>query len=141
MKWRRRYYRPWLYASLMMFVLSYIWHGVVLNDLSEISYSPVLFYFLSAIVYLFVGLVLTITITKLEIHKKKWVNGILIGSVSGFFIYLIAFVLGVSFSSNSALEHVVFDITWQMIEQSFGGMLVGYFYHVYREMDKAKAFQ
>lgn len=141
MKLRKRYILPWIYSTLIMYGLSYFWHGVVLNDLAEISYPMPLFYFLSAIVYLFIGLVMTVAVTKMEVAQKKWLNGVVIGSVLGFFIYLIAFVLGVSFSTGAAMEHVVLDITWQMLEQSIGGMIVGYLYHVYKELRKAQAFQ
>ena len=72
--------------------------------------------------------------------KKPYLNSLLV-LFGWFFLYLIAFVLGVSFSSDSALEHVIVDITWQMIEQSFGGLLIGYLYHVYKELRKAEAFQ
>jgi hypothetical protein len=141
MKLRKRYMIPWLYSSIFMFGLSYVWHGLILNDLSEVSYPLPLFFFLAAIVYSFMGLVMTLTIIKTEISTKKWLNGVIIGSVVGFFLYLIAFVVGVSFSSNAALEHVILDITWQMIEQSFGGLLIGYLYHTYKEIRKAEAFQ
>jgi hypothetical protein len=122
-----------------MYGLSYLWHGVVLNDIDSITYPIGLFYFLSAIVYLFIGFVLTITTIKLDFKDQKYLNGTIIGSVLGFFLYLIAFILGVSFSSLDQIDHLVFDILWQMLEQGLGGMLAGSLYAFYKNLDKVKA--
>jgi TRAP-type mannitol/chloroaromatic compound transport system permease small subunit len=38
-------------------------------------------------------------------------------------VYLVIFVLGMSFAKNG-MAHVVVDIIWQMVEQSIGGLMV-----------------
>jgi hypothetical protein len=58
------------------------------------------------------------------------------GIAFGFFIYLIAFVLGISFKGTGA-AHVVVDFIWQMIEQGVGGSVVGLIYMLARRYDKS----
>lgn len=141
MKWRKRYYLPWIYSSIFMFGLSFLWHGYILNDFSELPYSIELFFILSGVVYISIGFAITMAAIKLSVHKNKLVNGLLLGSVFGFFLYLIAFVLGVSFSRGSGLEHIMVDIVWQMLEQAIGGGIAGFLYHFYKEMAKIQSFQ
>lgn len=136
MKWKKRYYSSWLYSTLFMYILSYLWHGVFLNDIEKVTYSPYLFYTLSVIVYLFIGYILTMLTIRVDVFSKKYINGTFIGGIMGFFIYLIAFVLGVSFVDGSSLDHVAIDFMWQMMEQGAGGILAGFLYSAYREMDK-----
>ena len=81
----KRFFISWLLSSLLMFLLSYVWHGIFLTDLSRLSYPKALFLFFAAIVYLMIG----------------------------------------SFSTGSKLENMILDITWQLIEQGMGGLVVG----------------
>ena len=37
MKWRKRYYGSWFIASIVMFLLSFLWHGVFLNDINKVT--------------------------------------------------------------------------------------------------------
>lgn len=53
----------------------------------------------------------------------------------GFFIYLIAFVFGISFK-GSGTEHIVVDFAWQMIEQGIGGGVIGFVYAMAKRRDK-----
>ena len=62
-------------------------------------------------------------------------KGFLMGVALGFFIYLIAFVLGVSFK-GSGTQHIVVDFLWQMIEQGIGGGVVGTVYMLARRRDQ-----
>jgi putative flippase GtrA len=47
------------------------------------------------------------------------------GAVCGIVIFMVARVVGVSFSTGSFLENMLLDITWQMVEQTIGGIVVG----------------
>jgi len=60
-----------------------------------------------------------------------------VGVFAGFLIYLIAFVLGVSFNKGG-LEHVILDFTWQMIEQAVGITFISVFYSLSYRYDKLK---
>jgi hypothetical protein len=41
----------------------------------------------------------------------------------GFFVYLVIFVLGISFAKHG-MVHVLVDVLWQMFEQGVGGLAV-----------------
>jgi hypothetical protein len=66
-------------------------------------------------------------------------KGVTIGALMGFFIYLVAFVFGVSFNAGG-LKYIVVDFLWQMVEQGVGGAVIGFLFSLYEEMEKlAKA--
>ncbi|MBL4651844.1 MAG: hypothetical protein JKY53_03120 [Flavobacteriales bacterium] len=139
MKWKKRYYGSWFVASLVMFSLSYLWHGIFLNDIDKVNYPLALYYGLAAFTYLCIGFIVTILATKVEFSSKKYVNGAIFGGVLGFFFYLIAFVLGISFTNGNEMAHVAIDFMWQMVETGFGGLIAGYMYETYKEQAKIEA--
>jgi hypothetical protein len=120
---KRSFIQVWAIASVVMFLLSYLWHGVLLNDYVNIKYPIWLHLLMASIVYVVIGFILTYLHQYTTVHKLKY-KGLVIGALLGFFIYLIAFVLGVSYNPHS-MEHTVVDFIWQMAEQGFGGMTVG----------------
>ncbi len=103
-------------CAALMYLMSYLWHGLFLNDYSTV-------------VYLVISLVLNILYRYLNIRQMS-TRGLFIGASVGFFIYLIAFVMGVSFG-HSAASHIVVDFLWQMIEQGVGGASLGLMYGLY----------
>lgn len=119
-------------SSIVMFLLSYVWHGMVLTDFSRLSYSKHLFLFFAAIVYVIIGFVVSkATESKiLEKHfkRKPVLRGAIAGAVCGIAFFMIATVVGVSFSTGSKLENMLLDISWQTIEQGIGGVVVGLSY-------------
>lgn len=132
-KWRWMV-RVWGLSTLIMFGLSYLWHGVLLNDYVNIKYPLWLHLMLAGVVYLVIAFVLTYLhqYTTVRHHKFK---GLLLGSILGFFIYLIAFVLGVSYNPHS-IEHTVVDFIWQMVEQGLGGMTIGFAFRVLEDNER-----
>ncbi len=120
---------PWLASSVVMFGLSYLWHGVALTDLEELRVPKTLYFVLAGIVYLVLGLCLTIGLHKAiayELISLKVAfpfTSFLGGAVVGFVVYLVIFVLGMTFTKHG-MVHVVVDILWQMIEQGMGGLAV-----------------
>lgn len=119
----KRFLICWFSASIIMYALSYLWHGILLNDYSNIRFPLWLYFTLAAIVYLIIGLVLTYLYRFTRTRELKY-KGAMMGMSLGFFIYLIAFVLGVSFNQHTA-SHIVVDFIWQMFEQGVGGAAVG----------------
>ena len=128
----RTHFISWIVASVVMCTMSYIWHGVFLNDFARISYPIETFLVLFAIVYLAIGLALTLLHSFLHLKLTPIVKGIVVGAIFGFFVYLIAFVFGVTFYASPKLEYVLMDFTWQMIEQGFGGLVGGYVFSYYQ---------
>jgi hypothetical protein len=114
----------WILGAMSMFGISFLWHGVLLNDLMAIPYPLSFFMGLCAVVYLVVSFVLAFAFEYLKIEEQHFPKGIGMGSLVGFFLYLIAFTLGVSFQ-GSGPEHILVNFIWQMIEQGFGGGVIG----------------
>jgi H+/Cl- antiporter ClcA len=104
----------------------------VLTDFSRLSYSKHLFLFFAALVYLIIGFIVTKAIEFKFLEKKfkrrPVVRGILSGAICGIAFFLIATVVGVSFSTGSKIENLLLDVSWQIVEQSFGGLAVGICY-------------
>lgn len=125
----KRFFISCLASSLIMFILSYVWHGIILTDFSRLSYSKHLFLFFAALVYLIIGFVVakSIDFKILEKHfkRKPILRGAISGAICGVAFFLIATVVGVSFSTGSKLENMLLDVTWQTIEQTIGGVVVG----------------
>jgi hypothetical protein len=111
-------------AAAVMFALSYFWHGYVLTDLDQISYPTPFFLALAGILYAVIALAMAFTFDALKFDDKIIIKGISFGVAIGFFLYLIAFVLGVSFKADG-IEHIVIDFIWQMVETGSGGLIVG----------------
>jgi len=125
-KLNKGFFLSWILTFVFLYGISYLWHGVLLNDLSRVNYSIDFFLLLVAIVYFVISFVLTFLIHFLEqFGKNKVRRGLMIGMPMGIFIYLITFVFGISFYSNPTLNHILFDLSWQVIEQALGGVVAG----------------
>src|SRR5262245_40586197 len=92
-----KFFVSWLLCSVSMFGLSFAWHGIVLNDFIRISYPHDIFLTVAAVVYLGIGLFITVLTYALKKIKDSFKYGIAVGAAAGMFIYAIAFILGISF--------------------------------------------
>ena len=131
---KKRFFVAWGLSTVAMFIASYLWHGLLLNDLLKLSYPLPVFFFLAALAYLVVGFTLTFVFTYLSMGIGFRLKGSAMGAAMGFFIYLIAFVFGLSFNGHG-LQHVVVDFLWQMIEQGIGGSVISVVYMLARRRD------
>jgi len=118
---KRVFYIAWIVTSVVMFTLSYCWHGLILNDLKNLQYPIEMYLLLASILYLVLGFCIAFLYNYLNFSRNIPFKGSLLGSFVGFFTYLIAFTLGVSFG-GSGLKHVMVDFIWQMLEQGTGGL-------------------
>ncbi len=129
MLWSRHILLPWLLSTVFMYAVSYLWHGLALTDLQELTIPLGLYLVLAAIVYLVIGLILTIGVHKAVQYEYISLKGpfpltsALLGAAVGFFVYLVIFVMGMTFTKHGMM-HVVVDIVWQMFEQGIGGLAV-----------------
>jgi hypothetical protein len=125
----KRFFISWLATSVVMFAISYIWHSMLLTDYSRLSYPKEIFLIAAAIVYLIIGFVVAkaIDIKALETRykRKPLVRGLISGAACGFGFFLVATVVGISFSTGSKMENLLLDVSWQIIEQAIGGLTVG----------------
>ena len=136
---KRRILLPWLLSAAVMYGLSYLWHGVALNDLQELKIPLTLYLVLSTFVYLVIGLALTLLVHYAALNE--WISlkeafplkAMAMGGVVGFFVYLLVYILGMSFATHNMM-HIVVDVIWQMVEQAVGGLMVslGIIYDLHR---------
>ncbi len=132
---RKRFFIAWSLSTVVMLFVSYLWHGVMLNDLIFIPQPAELFYGLALLAYIVIGFAITFVYNYLSMGIGLRMKSSLVGIALGFFIYLIAFVLGVSFTGNQR-SHIVVDFVWQMIEQGIGGTVIGFVYFMARRYDR-----
>jgi uncharacterized membrane protein YccC len=128
-----------------MYGLSYLWHGLALTDLQELKIPLALYLVLSGLVYLIIGLGLTVAVHQCVMHE--WISlkrafplmSSLLGAAIGFVVYMLVFILGMSFAGHQML-HIVVDILWQMVEQGVGGLMVslGIIYDMHRTFLEAE---
>ena len=127
----KRFFFSWLASSLVMFSLSYLWHGIFLNDLQRLSYPKEIFLIGSIITYLILGFLVTKIYQMkfpVSIARKPIVRGLISGAFLGIATYIVALVIGVSFNNEAKVEYILFDLLWQTVEQTFGGIAVGLIY-------------
>lgn len=123
----RKLIAGWIISSIVMFSLSYLWHGVILNDFNRLDYPLNVYLLFSSFAYLIIGFVIS-KIYYLQIlerfEKRPILRGLAGGAFGGSVIYLFAFVIGISFSGRK-LEYILVDLFWQILEQGLGGAAVG----------------
>jgi len=131
---RIRYLVAFLLSTTVMIISSLLWHGILLNDLRNIPQPEELFFSLWVLLYLVIGLILCLAINLLKANLSFRIKPWLVGALLGFFLYLVAFVMGISFKTTGT-EHIVVDFLWQMIEQGLGGAIVGFVYYMAKRRD------
>ena len=124
----KRYFLSWILSSLVMFSLSYVWHGVILNDIDRLTYPKEIYLAGSIITYLILGFLVTQIFMMKFLARKPFMRGIVSGVVLGVATYIVSLVIGVSFSTTLTTEYILVDLLWQAIEQMFGGIIVAFVY-------------
>jgi hypothetical protein len=127
----KRFFLSWIISSVVMFSLSYVWHGLVLNDFERLNYPKEIFLIGCVITYLILGFLLT-KIYEMKfpkkIAKRPFIRGIVSGSMLGIAAYIVSIVIGVSFNSELTPAYILFDMMWQAAEQTVGGIVVAFVY-------------
>jgi hypothetical protein len=131
-----KFFLSWLLCFVAMYGISYVWHGVVLNDFLKISYPKDVFMIVAGVVYFIIALVITILTYALKKIKDSFKYGIAVGAASGIFIYAVAFLLGISFNAVIDVKMIAFDLGWQTFEQGFGGLICGWTYRIMYAREK-----
>ncbi|MCK6641431.1 MAG: hypothetical protein L6Q81_15220 [Bacteroidia bacterium] len=130
-KYDKRFMIGWILSALTMFALSYVWHGVILNDYEILSYPFQIYLISAAVVYLVVGFLLTrIFIAEFldRVSQKAIPRGLAAGSALGIIVYMVALVVGVTFNAGLDIKFLLLDVAWQITEQAIGGIIVGLVY-------------
>lgn len=124
-----RFYLSWIIAAVFMYGAFYVWHGVFLNDLNQISFSKALFLVLAALVYLVISFILYRTYESKFLQKnisQTLLRGVVSGFLIGFILFSIVTVLGISFTKNINFTYILADFGWQISEQIIGGLVIGF---------------
>lgn len=112
-----------------MFSLSYLWHGIFLNDFARLNYPKQVFFVIAIMVYLIIAMGISVVFShhRLDgLKKEPFKKGLIVGASFGFALYMITLVIGVSFTRTMSLGNIMFDCGWQMFEQAVGGVVVGF---------------
>lgn len=135
----KRFIISWICTTIVMFGLSYLWHGVFLYDYAMISYPIGIYLTAAAIAYIFIGFLVTRAFLLPvfdKISRHPLLRGPAIGFACGVMVYIVATVVHVTFNKDMDLKYLLLDITWQGIEQAFGGFIVGLVYMLVYEPSK-----
>lgn len=126
----RRFFLAWLLGAIVMYLASYAWHGVFLNDFARLTYPKDILLMSFALIYLITALVVVLMVKFVPFKITHFKKGVLFGCGAGFFLYLVAFSFGITFYASPAIEHILFDLAWQTIEGGMGGATIGGTYAV-----------
>lgn len=124
----KRFFISWIASSLGMFAAFYMWHGMFLTDFMNLAYPEEIFLVVAAIVYLIVGFILNKVYEirlLLRFQRKPVLRGVAGGAILGIALFMVTMVMGVSFSGTRTLADLLLDVSWQLVEQSLGGAIVG----------------
>jgi hypothetical protein len=138
MKFSRLAYST-LIGAIVMFSLSYVWHGVILNDFKFIQYDRNIFLGLLTVVYLFISGGISFVLLLYKPEESKLLKHFSIGLIVGFIINLIIFVLGLSLAGKGLANNVI-NFAWQMIEQGLGAFFISIFIGIAHRRDKILSF-
>ncbi|MBN8702948.1 MAG: hypothetical protein J0M08_07780 [Bacteroidetes bacterium] len=125
----------WILSCITMFGLFYVWHGVLLNDISHITYPKNIFFLSALLVYIIIAFVLNLLfMSKIATDYIEGIitRGFVCGIALGIIIFLITMVVGVSFSTQLNLRNILFDFSWQCAEQGVAGIIVGSVYAYFK---------
>ena len=106
----RKFFISWLVCFIVMYGLSYTWHGIVLNDFIKISYPKDVFLLISGLIYFVIALIITVLTYMFKKIKDSFKYGAFIGAGAGILIYGIAFLFGISFNAVIDPKLIAFDL-------------------------------
>jgi hypothetical protein len=95
-----------------------------------------LFLSVAAVVYLIVAFGMSLLFKSTSLKKNiqnPYKRSLLIGILTALFMYGVAFTVGISFSFKVNMLNLLFDVSWQLIEQNLGAFFIAFsntiFYH------------
>ena len=124
-----RFYVAWLLSAGLMYLLFYLFHGVITNDILKISIPKTAFLTVAAVVYLLLGFGLNVLLDasffKKEV-KNVYSRAFIAGPIVAIFLYAVAMIVGVSFSAKFTFVNLLVDLGWQIIEQTLGIVVIAF---------------
>lgn len=115
----------WLVSSLVMYLISYWWHGIFTFDLAKMTLGIKVYLICAAPAYLFIGFLVSkaIDLKFFEKIENVFMRGIVAGGLTGFLIYILSFVVDIPFAKMIEMKHLILNIAWQVVEQGIGGLI------------------
>jgi len=114
---------PGLFSALVMLLLSFGWHGVVLNDFSG-NFIPVSRFIIDySISCVIIGIVFSYLFDTIRFKENKGLKRFGIGLIAGAVIYVMTFITGNTFGSQNTML-ITMDFGWQMMEQGMGALTI-----------------
>jgi hypothetical protein len=124
-----RFFVGWIISAVLMYILFYVFHGVLTNDLIKISLPKGVFLTVAGLVYLLLAfgmwVLLDATFFKKEV-KNIYTRAFIAGPVIGIFLYAVALIVGVSFSAKFSMINMLVDVSWQVVEQTVGIIVIAF---------------
>lgn len=124
-----RFYVGWIISALLMYILFYVFHGILTNDLLKISMPQSVYLTVAGIVYLILGFGMSVLLDasffKKEI-KSIYTRAFIAGPLVGIFLYAVALIVGVSFSAKFSVVNMLVDVSWQIVEQTVGIVFIAF---------------
>ena len=133
---KKKYVIATFISVLVMFGLSYLWHGILLTDFSRIQIPFNIFLSLLFSAYFGISLLLLIVIKSKILTISLESKGFLSGMALGLIIYLVALTLGFSFNNSELKSQSMLDMFWQMFEQGVGGYIIGKICHIAQHIEE-----
>ena len=117
-------------SAIIMLSISYLWHGVVLNDFNLHGYPAGYYFLFKAGVYLIIGLIMSKAI-ELKILDKEYkhrpvAKGVVVGLICGFAFFLVLTIKSIGSPVSIPFSHHLLNLAWQLLEQMIGGIVVGF---------------
>lgn len=126
-------------GAILMFILSYSWHGMLLNDLKFIKYDLKTFLGLLGLAYLLIAALLSLLLLAYQPEEQKVVKHFLISASSGVILYAIVWLSGSSLSGRDLTNDLV-NLCWQILEQGMGGLVISVYYSFSKKKNSQLSF-
>jgi hypothetical protein len=135
MKLGLRFFLSWIFSSIVMFTLFYVWHGVFLNDFKRIQFPLSWFVTFAALTYLILGAGIYFLYENHLMKKIRnfFIRGLLCGLIAGFSLFMIATIVNISLTRHLSVQHLMIDSIWQISEQIVGTMVIVLFKMIIHE--------
>lgn len=125
MKLGVRFFLSWIVAAVVMFLLFYLWHGIILNDLKRLQFPLSWFITFAALTYLILGagIYFLYESSILKRFTNFILRGLITGLIAGLVIFMIATIVNISITKNLRMQHMLVNCAWQITEQVIGAMV------------------
>lgn len=118
-------------SALVMFALSFVLHGLVLNDLEKLSGGDnTKLYAIMGAVYLVAGVAITILLGKIRFTKGVLWKSLGFGVLFGSLVCVTCYTFNLAWFDSIEKMHLLTNLGWQVLEQGMGSLISGFILYV-----------